>query len=55
MSMFITQLVLYDIKISQPQNFNIHALVNVKHHKKLFEFIHRFRKGKQATGFVHVV
>lgn len=35
MSMFITQIVLYDIKKSQPQNFNIHALVNVKHHKKL--------------------
>lgn len=55
MSMFITQIVLYDIKKTQPQNVNIHALVNVKHNKKLFEFIHKYRKGRQATGFVHVV
>lgn len=56
MSMFITQIVLYDIKkITTTKLNNIHALVNVKHHKKLFEFIHKYRKGRQATGFVQVL
>lgn len=52
--MFITQIVLYDIKKkTQPQNVNIHALVNVKHHKNcLSSSINIGKAGKQQVLYM---